>query len=104
MDAVEYLKARERMNKGGFVPITTDFEKNDAERAVEIVEKWSKEHPRKTILQDFLEKYPKAPMDEKGFPKDVCPFALGYEEDDCGVYFADKCFDCWNRPLEEEET
>ena len=35
---------------------------NDIEKAIATVKKWSKEHPRKTILQDFLEKYPKAEL------------------------------------------
>ena len=29
-----------------------------AEETLAIVEKWSKEHPRKTFLSDLLEKYP----------------------------------------------
>lgn len=115
MDALEFLKEKKRMcdsfiscrgclineEKKGFA--CGFWIHSNAEKAIAIVEKWSKEYPRKTILMDFLEKYPNAPLDEKGFPKDVCPFALGYEEDDCGVNFTDKCFDCWNRPMEEEE-
>lgn len=72
-----------------------------AEEAIAIMQKWSEGHPRKTILQDFLEKYPKAPMDEKGFPLGTCPHDLGLEEESCEEMFDDRCFDCWNRPLEE---
>lgn len=71
------------------------------ERAVEIIEKWSQEHPRKTMLQDFLEKYPKARLEKNGTPKDVCPENLGYcEEIYCHTNKGD-CLACWNRPLEE---
>ena len=36
----------------------------DAEKAIEIVQKWSDEHPKKTYAQDFFEKFPKAPKDK----------------------------------------
>ena len=69
------------------------------ERAVEIVEKWSKEHPRKTMLQDFLKKYPKAMLREDGMPYGTCPYVLGYDEaKECNYL---NCNACWNRPLEE---
>ena len=71
------------------------------EEAVAIVEKWSQEHPRKTMLQDFLEKYPKARLEKNGTPKDVCPKNLGYCE---GIYCEINkldCVACWSRPLEE---
>ena len=73
--------------------------------AVEIVQKWSDEHPRKTTLQDFLEKHPKAPL-HGGYPRDMCPRYLGYrglpcdglpyglECDECGDY----C-ECWDKPF-----
>ena len=70
------------------------------EKAEEILTKWAKEHPQKTILQDFLEKYPNALLNESGFPN-VCVFKLGYiKERDCGNYDY-SCKKCWNRPLED---
>lgn len=108
MDAVKYLKERSRMCKSFEVcsdgcPFRREDENdfcsrlidNDFEQAVEIVEKWSKENPQKTILQDFLEKYPNARIDSKGRPVS-CPENLGYPTD-CELV---KCCDCWNRPLE----
>ena len=59
-----------------------------------ILEKWDKEHPRKTRLQDFLEKYPKAPM--HGNSPTACACDLGYS----GVCI-DDCEECWNTPIEE---
>lgn len=71
------------------------------------VEQWSKEHPRKTRLQDFLEKYPNAPRNKSGTPK-LMPWNLGY----CGDTF---CYDCekgagktpawcWEQEVEDDET
>lgn len=73
-----------------------EFEFGYPEEAVAIVEKWSQEHPQKTMLMDFLEKYPNAPL-KNGVPRFTCPRHLGYTdiEDICGG----KCVDCWNRPL-----
>ena len=68
-------------------------------QAVAIVEKWSQEHPGKTMLQDFLEKYSKANLNNDGTPKDVCPYSLGYEEEQ--DWCDGRCMKCWNRPLEE---
>ena len=60
------------------------------EEAEEILKEWAEEHPQKTILQDFLEKYPNAKLNEEGFPKYIAPYALGYAFDTS-----------WNRPLED---
>lgn len=73
------------------------------EGAEEILTKWAEEHPQKTILQDFLEKYPNAKMDEDGTPEGPCPYHLGYDDDDDCIYEDTYtcCKKCWNRPLEE---
>lgn len=106
MDAVKYLKERSRMCDtfglscsgcplGNSVEDCDDLQRERPEKAVEIVEKWSAENPQKTMLQDFLEKYPNARVDSKGRPVS-CPVNLGYPTDCKSV----KCSDCWNRPLE----
>ena len=122
MDAVKYFNEKRRMlnslgkNGPGCVGVLcgdcpfssfdngmniscAEIEIDYPEEAVAIVEKWSQEHPQKTILQDFLEKYPKAILNNDGTPKEVCPDTLGYEEeqDRCDG----KCVACWNRLLEE---
>lgn len=78
-----------------------DLEDFYTEQAILIVQKWSTAHPRKTILQDFLEKYQDAPLDNVGVPKYVCPFYLGYGENTCKAISDEECGVCWNRPLEE---
>jgi hypothetical protein len=71
MDALEFVRERNRMcdsfghiscgncpaeKHGECVAILWD------EEIVPIVEKWSKEHPRKTRQDAFLEQYPDAPL------------------------------------------
>ena len=110
MDAVKYLKEKQRMcekymdcldcpldevkSKHHITCVMT--EKTHSEEVVEIVEKWSAENPEKTILQDFLEKYPNATLSSKGVPI-YCALHLGYL-DKC----EENCSDCWNSPLVEE--
>lgn len=86
MDAVEFLVTRDRMCKyererginaknepcpGCCIPakmnIRTcpsckDFIKQHPAEAVEIVERWGKEHPRKTRQSEFLKMFPRADM------------------------------------------
>lgn len=76
MDAVEFLKEQYRMcealrshceecglsyinNKADLV-FCADFIKRHPEEAVAIVEKWAKEHPRKTRQSEFLKLFPNA--------------------------------------------
>ena len=65
------------------------------------VEKWSKEHPQRTRLQDFREKYPKAPIEADGTPA-ICCIDLGYRQYDCDP-LKENCVDCWNMPVEEDD-
>ena len=64
------------------------------------VEKWSKEHPLRTRLQDFQKKYPNASMEPYGTPA-ICCIDLGYCKNDCDL-FKGNCVDCWNMPVEDE--
>lgn len=73
----------------------------DAEKAIEIVQKWSDEQPKKTYAQDFFEKFPKAPKDKSFEGK--CPWACRM-----GIYGGEcphiECTECWNEPMNDEET
>ena len=65
---------------------------------IAIVQKWSDEHPVKTILDDFLEKHPNAPKAATGTPL-ACAWRAGYlDEDGC---LSGRCTECWNKPLSE---
>lgn len=114
MDAMKFLKEKYRMTKKCSIccadcPLSSennttgfacsDFQGVHPEIAVSIVEKWSKEHPQKTRLTEFLKNYPNAPMDDDGTPR-VCVNELGFTRDDgCTAL---NCINCWNTPIEEE--
>lgn len=113
MDAVKFLEELHRMclatdgcrtcairHAGSYCPSYLP----KIEETVAIVEKWSAEHPVKSILMDFLEKCPKTPL-INGIP-DFPPRQVGY----CGEgrITCSLCErkhglvrDCWNLPLEE---
>lgn len=115
MDAIEFLKEKKRMckslqlqkgschncslsNKNNNTTLyCTDFITDYPEKTVEIVEQWSKSHPRKTILDDFRGKFPNAVL-VCGIPVGICPQKLGYIKEckfnRCGT-------DCWKIPLDE---
>lgn len=114
MDAVKYLEEKARMCKRagdccsfcdfgkemdtvGGCDFCEQYAEEFPEKAVEIVERWSKENPRKTMLMDLKEKYPNARV---GL---MCPSILGYdnEAEDCpdGI---NSCDECWNREMKKE--
>lgn len=97
--SVRYLDCPLYSRNNGIDAACEELEMLYPERAIEIIEKWSQEHPGKTMLQDFLEKYPKANLNIDGTPKGVCPYSLGYEEEQ--DWCNGRCMKCWNRPLEE---
>lgn len=113
MDAVKFLKERKRMCDSypiicGKCKISEakdglhcyEFQYTFPERAVAIVEKWSEEHPQKTIKDDFFEKFPNANKLCDGIP-DVCAAKLGYVSECTYQNCEDCCKECWNEPLDE---
>ena len=60
---------------------------------------------KKTIFDDFKEKYPNAPLEVSGEPT-ICPYQLGYfnkSDSPCEKFGYDyDCVSCWNRPIEGE--
>lgn len=102
MDAVEYLKVRERHWKDGCVDITYALEKKRPEDAVRTAEMWAESHPVKTMRDDFFEKFPNAFMESDGTPG-FCPSAFYGVNGLCVGTGVGKCVECWNRPLEEEK-
>ncbi len=70
------------------------------EKQIEIVEKWSKEHPQKTRQTNFLERWPNARLDSHGVLV-IQPCDLGYDDyTDCA---STDCYRCreqfWNEPV-----
>ena len=94
MDAVEYVKQRERMcdyyvncgdcpagNYEGCASLS------EIPNMVPVVEKWAKAHPVKTRQSEFLKQYPDAEIGDDGFPS-VAPCQLYKdmeEKDENGV-------------------
>lgn len=66
--------------------------------SIDKIIQWSKDNPRKTRLQDFLEKYPNAEVDEYGIPSS-CAGELGYCSSNCPGSLL--CSKCWNEPVEQ---
>lgn len=75
------------------------------EYAVDIVQKWSDEHPQKTRLEDLLEKYPNVPRSGDGTPH-FSPSMLGYCRDcpECQNWNSPGVPKCWNEPLDGGAT
>ena len=99
MDAVEYLKTIKRMcelhkpicwGEDNHTPCElrikanakgmscSDYTTTFSEEAVAIVEKWSKEHPRKTRQSEFLKMFPRASMTADGIIA-FCPDSMDSE-------------------------
>lgn len=124
MDAVEFFRARDEMCKKSYdknkecllcdayedgtdccivdVKILNENSEQSFKEAVEVVENWVKSNPKRTRLQDFLEKFPNAKINEHGFPKDTCCMCLGYCESCDKAYPSETdCYFCWKKELED---
>ena len=77
----------------------SDYMYAHPDTVIEIVQKWSDEHPAKTRLDDLLEKYPKVYISSGNTPS-IRPYMLGHCEncDDC-VYSHCEASECWNEPV-----
>lgn len=105
MDAVEFIRERNRMCKhfrwcaecpANGVICGTIGEVNDAERLVQIVEAWAKEHPHKTRQREFLEQWPEARVEDDRV-LGICPagISLSHRRDggEC-LYPRKECGEC----------
>lgn len=85
MEAIEFLKQYDRMCEYytgcSDCPIKKFCFDTEPEEFVSKVEQWSQTHPQKTMMQDFFEKFPKAPKEEDGTPIDICPSYCGYTDE-----------------------
>lgn len=70
------------------------------EKAVEAVQRWSDEHPRKTYLTEFLSHYPNAKVNGDGIPSGICPYELGMTDNHNCMR---TCAECWNQPISIED-
>lgn len=72
-------------------------------KAIEILQKWSDEYPKKTYAQDFFEKFPKAQSCSDGTPF-VCRKRIygGIPSTLENCDYTGACYKCWNEPLNDE--
>lgn len=86
MDALEFLKERKRMCKSykgckgcplerGNCGLGTSTSDEECERIITAVKQWTKEHPRKTRQDVFLEQYPETLCTENDVIS-ICPATL----------------------------
>lgn len=87
----------ENNGTSGLVSCTT-LEMLHTEKAIEIVQRWSDEHPQKTYLSELLKAFPNAQLNDSGMPKGMCPHELGLKDIDCGKT-DNACVKCWNQPI-----
>lgn len=80
-----------------------NYTMEEIEYALAILQKWSRANPRKTIIADFFEKFPKAMLNKDDLPT-ICAKELGYVTH-CVLneYGDSSCKDCWNQFLDEVE-
>ena len=64
----------------------------------EIVDKWADEHPVKTYVMDFFEKFPNATKTDSGRPI-YCRANFYGDELECSEY---GCEACWNQEMKEK--
>ena len=71
--------------------------------AIEVVQKWSDEHPVKTRLEDLLEKYPKFKVSSETGRPTIKPRMFGYC-DNCTFCPNNKAGHCWDEPADGGAT
>ena len=113
MTAIEYLKAQNRMTKKCGIdcdkcPLSSrnnevdcaclELEQDYPEKAVEIVERWTKEHHIKTRQSEFLKIFPDSEINSDGIIN-LCPLRVNLRYY-CGIY--DDCEKCLNKFWSEE--
>lgn len=118
MDALKFLNEVKRMcefytkgydcddcplcKKDGLLCDISELSYDKHTQVLSLVEKWSKEHPKRTYLSVLLEKFPKTVLNEFGIPS-FCPSYLGFKEFQdarCGEY--ERCENCWNKEYKEK--
>lgn len=78
------------------------FEFSTTQEQIDKIIQWSKNHPKKTRLQDFKEKYPNATFEKDSEIPHACCDDLGYcfcKSIKGGGPDGD-CKKCWNEPVE----
>ena len=99
MDAVEYLKARNKMMETHSWGWGMDWSesKSNEEQVVAYVEQWSKEHPIKTYKSEFLKLFPGAELDRGGNLMCCVGHISGKQCPNLGCHdLPISCKECWD--------
>ena len=90
------------MHNNGIDLYCDDFLEEYPREAIEIVQKWSDTHPRKTYKEDFYERFPNAEK-VNGYP--IFAQRCIYKElnEKCTEICTEEynCLSCWDRIMEE---
>lgn len=102
MDAVKFLEERKRMYKSGAatpgIGLKDDY---DTTSVVQIVEKWSAAHPRKTRQDVFLEQWPNAYILKDGYLYSApCSLDVEFANSRCSKNCADCRREFWMQEVE----
>lgn len=101
MDAMKFLKERARqlgLNENTHIMVKV----KDIDVIVQEVEKWSKEHPKKTKGDLLKGAFPNLRTLDNGVPN-VCPYVLGIMSCD-KIPYCDNCkSNFWNQEVEDDE-
>lgn len=107
MDALAFLRERKRMCNSykccvgcplaeSHCIISSATSDEEFKKMTDVVEQWSKEHPRKTRQRVFLEYFPEAELDASGVIT-ICPAPLSCDYRSCGggcKHPGTACCDC----------
>lgn len=114
MNAIEFLEkiriiCEHHLNCDDGCPLKTWYDKNlyslseDPKKVIEVVEKWTNEHPVKTRQSEFLKMFPNAQLDDDGmfnFSLNPCDIDPEYADKVCDQY--SDCQDCQREYWSEE--
>ena len=76
-----------------FEDVTHSLEKEELIKIIEIVDKWSKENPRKIRQSEFLKMFPEASLRD-GKLVDICPLSLDRKYKTVNECSTSSCIEC----------
>lgn len=126
MDAVKFLVTRDRMcgsfngrctgcevkKRMGAGDVCIHYMEQHPQEVIEIVERWGKDHPRKTRQSEFLKMFPDARLFDGVLAIDPCKInSLKFDSKECrshidefGCLSCDKCREqFWLEEVEDED-
>lgn len=124
MDAIRYLKTRERLcqnnecrlcplgaSNNGESVLCVELEKIRPEKMVEMVKQWAKEHPGVTRMDEFINEHPNTEVGKYKKEKfvDICPQKIDNKFkcriEGCHTIYNTDCYVCkveyWNEEVEK---